>query len=415
MIRCKLCILAGFWQRLKAQAKFPMIRYNSKKLIMTYQQFFKNEELRIENLHSYEILDTAREDEFDDLIKLVCHICQCEVAMISFIDKNRQWFKAKINIPVDETDRSTSFCTHTILNEKITIINDATKDSRFSDNPNVTGGIKIAFYAGAPIISSAGYAIGSVCVMDKVIKNGLTPIQENSLTIIANQVSQLLELKLKNKKILAQTAKIVNTEKRITSVNIDKQEDTNTYIATELSENFAQTLAASKLYIELALQEKNLSSELLEKSKNGLTNVIQQLRNLSKSISPTTFEHADYILLIKNLCEDFSQKNDIRVSCIHVGEFLQIKEKTGLMLYRIIEQELKIAKDSKATNIMINFIEGKDLSLIFKHNGQLDESNFNLHVSFSNINARTQLLNATPTYVNKEGDFHIYEINLPLN
>ena len=95
MIRCKLCILAGFWQRLKAQAKFPMIRYNSKKLIMTYQQFFKNEELRIENLHSYEILDTAREDEFDDLIKLVCHICQCEVAMISFIDKNRQWFKAK--------------------------------------------------------------------------------------------------------------------------------------------------------------------------------------------------------------------------------------------------------------------------------------------------------------------------------
>lgn len=382
---------------------------------MTYSLFSKDEEQRIENLYSYDILDTAGEEEFDDLIKLACYICQCETAMISFIDKDRQWFKAKINIPVKETDRDTSFCTHTISNEKITIIKDATQDSRFSNNPNVTGGIKIAFYAGAPIISSSGYALGTVCVIDKVKKEGLSLIQENALTIIANQVSQLLELKLKNKQILAYTAKMVNKEKMITSVNIGTQEETNTFIATELSENFAQTLAASKLYIELALQEKDLSASLLEKSKNGLTNVIKQLNNLSKSISPTTFEHADYNILIKHLCEDFSSENDITVTCVPDKEFSHIKEKTGLLLYRIIEQQLKIARHSKATCVMVNLVEEENLSLIFKHNGQLDESNFDIHVSLSNINARTQLLNAKPTYINKEGDFHVYEIKMPLD
>jgi signal transduction histidine kinase len=383
---------------------------------MNYQGISKEkeEELRIENLYSYDILDTDEEPEFNDLIKLACHICQCETAMISFVDTNRQWFKASINAPTRESDRESSFCTHTILDENLTIINDATQDSRFRNNPNVTGGMEIAFYAGAPIKSAAGYALGTVCVIDKVRKEGLTPIQESALTIIANQVSQLLELKLQNKQILAYTAKVVNKEKKITGANIDTQEDANTYIATELSENFAQTLAASKMYIELALQEKNMSSSLLEKSKNGLTNVIRQLKNLSKSITPTTFEHADYNILIQHLCEDFALQNNITVTCLPHKEFLQIKEKTGLLLYRIIEEQLKIAKDSKATTIIVHLIEGKVLTLIFKHNGRLDESNFNFDVSLSNINARTQLLNAKPTYINKEGDFHVYQINIPL-
>jgi len=381
---------------------------------MTYPQFSIDEEKRIENLYSYEILDTGEEDDFDDLIKLASHICQCETATISFIDKNRQWLKAKINMPVKESDRDVSFCTHAITDEKVTIINDATKDARFTHNPHVTGGMKISFYAGAPIISSAGYALGTVCVIDKKAKNGLTSIQEDSLKIIANQVSQLLELKLKNKQILANSERIIIQEKRITRANIHTQEETNTYIATELSENFAQTIAASKLYIELALQAKDPSSVLLEKSKNGLSNVINQLKNLSKSISPTTFEHADYNILIQNLCDDFSLENHIIVQFVPDTEFLQLENKAGLMFYRIIEQQLKIAKDSNATNILVNFVGGKNLSLIFKHNGQVDESNFDYHVSYSNINARTQLLNAKPTYVNKEGEFHIYEIKMPL-
>lgn len=373
------------------------------------------EEQRIENLYTYEILDTGEEPEFDDLIKLACHICQCETAMITFVDKNRQWFKASINVPVKETDRQNSFCTHTISKENLTIIKDTSKDARFMNNPHVTGGMKIAFYAGAPIKSSAGFALGTVCVIDKKTKEGLTPIQENALTIIAHQVSQLLELKLQNNQILAHTAKMVNKEKKITSVNIDTQEETNTYIATELSENFAQTLAASKLYIELALQEKDLSATLLEKSKNGLTHVIKQLKKLSKSISPTTFEHADYSMLIQHLCKDFALENDVTVNCLPHKEFLQIKEKAGLLLYRIVEHQLKIAKNSKATHIMVHLVEGETLALIFKHNGKLEDGNFDLEVSLSNINARTQLLNAKPTYTDKEGEFHVYQINIPLH
>ncbi|HSN60939.1 MAG TPA: hypothetical protein VLR49_08390, partial [Ferruginibacter sp.] len=84
------------------------------------------------------------------------------------------------------------------------------------------------------------------------------------------------------------------------------------------------------------------------------------------------------------------------------------------MLYRIIEQQLKIAKDSNATNIEVTLAEGKNLCLVFKHNGLVDENNFAHQVSYSNIIARSQLLNAKPTYVKNGGDFHIYEIKIPL-
>jgi len=381
---------------------------------MTQALFPADEEARIKDLLSYNILDSEEENEFNDLIKLASHICHCEIASITFVDTARQWFKASVNLPVKETPRNISFCAHAILGEEITIVNDATKDSRFMHNPEVTGGLKIAFYAGAPIVSSSGYSLGTVCVIDKKTKDGLTDNQQNALKIIANQVSRLMELKLKNNIILEQTEQIVAKEKKITRVNIDTQEETNTYIATELSENFAQTLAASKLYIELALQAKDLSNVLLEKSKNGLSNVINQLKNLSKSISPTTFEHADYRVLIEKLCTDFSLQNEIAVGFYPNKKLSEIKEKAGLMLYRIIEQQLKIAKDSNATNIEVSLAEGKNLCLIFKHNGVVDENNFDHQVSYSNIIARSQLLNAKPSYVKKEDDFHIYEIKIPL-
>jgi len=381
---------------------------------MTKALFPADEDARIKDLLSYNILDTEEENEFNDLIKLASHICHCETAGITFVDTDRQWFKARINLPAKETAWDTSFCAHAILDEKVTIINDATKDSRFMNNPEVTGGLKIAFYAGAPIVSSTGFSLGTVCVIDKKAKDGLTANQQDALKIIASQVSRLLELKLKNNIILEQTEQIVAKEKRITRVNIDTQEETNTHIATELYENFAQTLAASKLYIELALKAKDLNKVLLEKSMVGLADVIDQLKILSKAISPTTFEHADYRVLIENLCTDFSLLNEIEVGFYPNKELSEIKEKSGLMLYRIIEQQLKIAKDSNATNIEVSLAEGKNLCLIFKHNGLVDDNNFDHQVSYSNIIARTQLLNAKPGYVKKVDDFHIYEIRIPL-
>lgn len=104
-----------------------------------------NEKLRINDLEYYEILDSERENNFDELGELACLVCNCPTALITFVDKDRQWFKAGINIDVRETSREVSFCSHTILQDEVLVVPNAKNDIRFFDNPLVTGDLKINF------------------------------------------------------------------------------------------------------------------------------------------------------------------------------------------------------------------------------------------------------------------------------
>ena len=128
----------------------------------------KNESERLEALHRYAILDTFPEQEFDDLARLAALTCGTPMALVSFVDANRQWFKAKVGLDVPETPRDVSFCGHAILQPDLLIIPDALEDERFRSNPLVTGEPKIRFYAGAPLVAQDGHALGTICVMDKV-------------------------------------------------------------------------------------------------------------------------------------------------------------------------------------------------------------------------------------------------------
>ena len=157
-----------------------------------------NEEKRLETLRSFEILDTPAEKAFDDLVRLALYICETPIAAVSFIDKDRQWFKSKVGVAVPETKRDISFCAHalTLPNETL-IVPDATLDARFSDNPMVTGEPKVRFYAGAPLVTGDGYVLGTLCVIDHVPKQ-LSPAQTKALEVLRNQVMRELELHMKN-------------------------------------------------------------------------------------------------------------------------------------------------------------------------------------------------------------------------
>lgn len=175
------------------------------------------ENTRLKDLYSYNILDTEPESDYSDLAELASLICECPIAAITFVDKNRQWFKAKVGDTVKETARSISFCSHTIQQNDCFIVTDPTSDIRFKQNPDVTGGLKIRFYAGYPIYSSQGNKLGSVCVIDNKPRQ-LTEAQIRILKLISKQVTQLLELRLRNK-LLKDHSKIVlqNTERIIES------------------------------------------------------------------------------------------------------------------------------------------------------------------------------------------------------
>ncbi|NWL01545.1 hypothetical protein DM790_12010 [Flavobacterium collinsii] len=162
-----------------------------------------NELQRLAALKRYNILDTLPDNAFDDATKLVSYICGVPIAHISFIDENRQWFKSEIGIGVSEVPREITFCNYTILDTKIVEINDTHLSERFKNDPNVTGGFNVRFYAGVPITTPDGYNIGTLCAVDHVVKE-LNENQRNALSIVAKHVMAQLEIGTKNIQLAAQ-------------------------------------------------------------------------------------------------------------------------------------------------------------------------------------------------------------------
>lgn len=162
-----------------------------------------NELERLAALKRYNILDTLPEHAFDDAIQLVSYICDVPIAHISFIDENRQWFKAEIGIGASEVPREISFCRYTIMDSEMTEIGDTYLNERFKDDPNVVDGFKVRFYAGIPLTTPDGYNIGTICAIDHVSKE-LNENQRNALSIIAKHVMNQLELRTKNIELAAQ-------------------------------------------------------------------------------------------------------------------------------------------------------------------------------------------------------------------
>ncbi len=153
-----------------------------------------NEKRRLEVLWHYDVLDTPAESTFDDLTELAAEICGAPIATITFVDEKRQWFKSKVGLDASETSRDISFCAHAIDSRDLLIVPDAKKDARFAKNPLVTGEPKIRFYAGAPLINSEGYALGTICVIDKVPRE-LNPAQRHALEVLSRHVVSLLEMR----------------------------------------------------------------------------------------------------------------------------------------------------------------------------------------------------------------------------
>ncbi|HZS10101.1 MAG TPA: PAS domain S-box protein [Blastocatellia bacterium] len=153
-----------------------------------------NEEERIAALQQYRILDTLPEREYDDLTRLAAYVCRTPGALISLVDTGREWVKSRFGIELIEAPRDTAFGAHAIPGPDLFIISDATRDPRFASNPMVTGNPHIRFYAGAPLITPSGYAVGTLCVIDYVPRE-LTGEQQESLVTLARQVVSQLEIR----------------------------------------------------------------------------------------------------------------------------------------------------------------------------------------------------------------------------
>jgi len=160
----------------------------------------QNEAKRLKVLWQYEVLDTVPEELFDDLTELAGRICEAPIALISLVDEKRQWFKSRVGTTLHQTARDISFCSHAIAQSDLFIVPDALRDERFAHSPLVTTDPKIRFYAGAPLITPDGHAMGTLCVIDKVPRK-LRLEQKQALRILARHVVSQLELRRRSREL----------------------------------------------------------------------------------------------------------------------------------------------------------------------------------------------------------------------
>jgi PAS domain S-box-containing protein len=196
-----------------------------------------NEAQRLAALAQYQVLDTPPEQAFDDLTLLAAHICQTPIALVSLVDEMRQWFKSRLGFSATETARDIAFCAHTILHpDEVLEVRDAKADPRFADNPLVTGDANFRFYAGAPLITPEGHALGALCVIDNKPRT-LTAEQLAALRALSRHVVSQLELQRQTQVLMDEAVERERAEEllneQFTELTASKQETERLLVRAE--------------------------------------------------------------------------------------------------------------------------------------------------------------------------------------
>jgi formate hydrogenlyase transcriptional activator len=219
-----------------------------------------DETQRLATLHRYDILDTPAERGFDDLARLAAQICGTHTALVTFVDADRQWFKARVGLSLDATPRELSFCAHTILQSDVLVVPDAAADPRFSDNPLVTGPPHVRFYAGAPLIAANGQALGAICVVDQTPR-ALTPAQRDALGALSHQV--VAQLELRRASMGASDADRHRAEELLRALTIGTAAATGGAFFESLVHHLALALHVRRVYVAECLPDDRAKSRAL--------------------------------------------------------------------------------------------------------------------------------------------------------
>jgi len=328
----------------------------------------QNEEERLRILDSYKILDTLPEEDYDALAKIASAICNTPIALISLIDEDRQWFKSNYGLGARHTPREFAFCAHSILNpDEIFVVEDATKDERFFDNPLTINDPNVIFYAGAPLNTSEGQPLGTLCVIDNKPRK-LDDQQKESLKLLAKQVVSLLELRKKNLELEKTNTKVIQLNEQlndfayrlahdlkspISGVNflldVLKSDHTNLFKETA-AENYVNLISSRMIYMG------SLVDEILEYSKINTENIVYESFNI-KNILDSIITNIDFEGKIFLNSEDL----DVTINSSKIG-FVQIFQ-------NLISNSRKYSDEEKV-QIHIDFVKDENYyHFIYKDNG----------------------------------------------
>ena len=324
-----------------------------------------DEKLRLESLYRYGILDTETEEMFDDLTQLASAICCTPISLVSLIGKERQWFKSNLGLPLKETSREVSFCSHAILESGVFTVRDALEDPRFSDNPLVLGDPLMRFYAGAPIVTADGFAIGTLCVIDREPRE-LRPDQEEALKHLAKQIVRNLNLRLKLQKAR-------------------NQNDGNNLLISVISHDLRAPLC-SMVSIHDMLQHESLSKSrrrdeliktLEETTQKALAHADELLERmqLGSELEPFASQEVDLIDVLKDIETLFRanyEGKNISYKTVHSNRTFRVIADTNYLysiLRNLISNALKFTNPGGSVAVELYELR-KRLIISVKDNGR---------------------------------------------
>jgi signal transduction histidine kinase len=344
-------------------------------MIMSNASELQQEDLRLKDLQSYGILDSAPEVSFDQLCELARTLCGTPIAFISFIDSARQWFKSMLGLEgFLDTPREISFCTHTIQGTKILMIEDATQDLRFSQNPFVKGPPNIKFYAGTPLISPQGHAFGTLSVVDTKV-NSLTTVQISMLKILAGQVVELLELH-KAKKVLETQQDIVVNKARLQSIG-----ELAGGVCHQINNPLAVIVGRSMMLRSKLKQHFPESLDFLneldviDKTSYRISSILKALRMYAKDMGEDVTESSlheiieDALTLLHSKFLSFEIESTYKVGAdfkvsINRNQIFQV-------ILDVLHNTIEAMEDVETRKIFIELKEsGKTVSIIISDTGQ---------------------------------------------
>lgn len=312
-----------------------------------------NERERLKTLRHYKILDTPPEMTYDDLTLLASEICGTPIAAVSLIDEDRQWFKSKLGLDVSETPRDVAFCAHAILNGKESlIVEDATKDERFSDSTLVTGSPGVRFYAGTPLVMSDGNAVGTLCVVDRVPRK-ITEGQRRALEVLGREVVAQMELRRSHHVLESTVLTLARTESELRQTQ-QEQLDLKDKFISHVSHELRSPLTPIYQFATILLDE--IAGPVNQQQRDYLEIVVrnaEQLRNMISDLLEVTRAQTGKLVV------DRRRINIGPIVTALVGSLAMTAKANGLLLTSEVAADLPeaLGDSARVRQIVANLIE----------------------------------------------------------
>jgi signal transduction histidine kinase len=311
----------------------------------------ENEYERIENLKSYNILDTLPEKEYDQITYLASQICKTPISLISLIDEKRQWFKSHHGLEATETPNEFAFCSHAINEaDNIFIVPDSRIDERFHDNPLVTDSPFVIFYAGIPLVTPKGFSLGTLCVIDNVPRI-LDESQILALKALANQLVKLLELRIS-------LIELRKSEEKLKELNATKDK-----LFSIIGHDLRGHISGFKSLVELMISDFDLSDSknlmdvlhIIQKSAASTYDLLENLLAWANSqrneivYSPEEIKLNEVVLFSVDLFNELTQNKGITIINNIPNNTIVFADKNMLMivLRNIISNAIKFTANGK--------------------------------------------------------------------